>query len=71
VAFLGAFVLVLAGLFLPGALGGTLLLLLAAGLATLLVRTWPVIPTSMRALRLLVLALLATGALLKIFWGAW
>lgn len=56
--FLVALGVALLGLFLPGPVGGVLLLLLAAGLAALLVRTWPVQPPAIRVLRLLVLALL-------------
>jgi len=65
-AFLAALVVVLAGLFLPGAIGGALLLLLAAGLVALLVRTWPVQAPQTRVLRLLMLALLVTVAIYKI-----
>ncbi|WP_422773752.1 DUF6703 family protein [Plantactinospora sp. WMMC1484] len=65
-AFLGALVLVLVALFAPGIVGGALLLLLAAGLAALLVTTWPVQRTATRTLRLLILTLLVAAALMKI-----
>ncbi|MEV1288828.1 DUF6703 family protein [Micromonospora sp. NPDC049679] len=65
--FLGALVLVLAGFFAPGIIGGALLLVLAAGLVALLVTTWPVQAPRTRLLRLLVLGLLITAALMKIF----
>jgi hypothetical protein len=64
--FLAALALVLAGLFAPGIIGGALLLVLFAALATLLVRTWPVQPPPVRALRVSVLALLLAVALVKI-----
>jgi hypothetical protein len=65
-AFLAALVVVLAGLFLPGIIGGSVLLLLAAGLATLLASTWPVQAPQTRAIRLLMLTLLVAVALFKI-----
>ncbi|ASW56239.1 hypothetical protein [Plantactinospora sp. KBS50] len=65
--FLVTLALVLVGLFAPGIVGGGLLLALAAGLLTLLATTWPVQPPATRALRLVVLTLLLTVALLKIF----
>jgi len=65
-AFLVALVVVLAGLFLPGAIGGLILLLLAAGLAILLARTWPVQSPPTRAIRLVMVTLLVAVALFKI-----
>ncbi|MFY1637030.1 DUF6703 family protein [Solwaraspora sp. WMMB335] len=65
-AFLVALVLVLAGLFVPGAGGGLALLVLAAGLAWLLRITWPVLAAAGRLLRLLALTLLIAAALAKI-----
>jgi hypothetical protein len=65
-AFLVARVVVLAGLFLPGIIGALVLLVLAAGLATLLARTWPVQSPPTRAIRLVMLALLVAVALFKI-----
>jgi hypothetical protein len=70
-AFVAALVLVLAGLFVPGPVGGVLLLVLALGLAALARATWPVTPPAQRIPRLVVLLLLVAGGLLKIFWGAW
>ncbi len=70
-AFVAALVLVLAGLFVPGPVGGVLLLVLAAGLAALAWVTWPVTPPAQRIPRLVVLLLLVVAGLLKIFWGAW
>jgi hypothetical protein len=65
--FLAALVLVLLGLFLPDALGGVLLLALVGGLAAVLTRTWRLQPPGLRALRVLVLVLVGTVALTKIF----
>ena len=65
-AFLVALVVVLVGLFLPGVIGALVLLVLAAGLSTLLARTWPVQSPPTRAIRLVMLALLVAVALFKI-----
>ncbi len=64
--FLAALVLVLVGLFAPGIVGGALLLALAAGLAALLVPTWPGQRPATRILRLVILTLLVGAALMKI-----
>jgi hypothetical protein len=64
--FLGALVIVLLGLFLPGALGGLMLLALAVGLAALMRMTWALQPPAARRLRLVVLALIVAVALTKI-----
>lgn len=64
--FLGTLVFVLAALLAPGIVGGALLLALAAGLAALLATTWPVQSAATRMIRLLMLTLLVTGALIKI-----
>lgn len=64
--FLATLALVLLGLFLPGALGGVLLLALAGGLAELLSRTWALQPPGARTLRLVVLTLIVAVALTKI-----
>lgn len=64
--FLAALVLVLVALFAPDAVGGLLLLALAAGLAALLARTWPVQMPATRMIRLLMLTLLVTVALAKL-----
>jgi hypothetical protein len=70
VAFLVTFVLVLAGLFLPGAIGGAILLALAVGLALLVRHTWAATPARLRPMRVIVLVLLAAAGLIKIFFGA-
>jgi hypothetical protein len=64
-AFLVALALMLAGVFLPGIIGGALLLLLAAALAALTFTTWPVQPPSTRALRVLMLVLLLAAVVAK------
>lgn len=64
--FLTALVLVLVALFAPGIVGGGLLLVLAVALGALLVPTWPVQTPATRGLRLVVLTLLVTAALIKI-----
>nr|MDT0662421.1 DUF6703 family protein [Micromonospora sp. DSM 115978] len=64
--FLAALVLVLAGLFAPGIIGGALLLALAVGLGALLVTTWPVQAARTRVVRLVLLTLLVAFALVKI-----
>ncbi len=66
VAFVATLVVVLAGLFAPGIIGGAVLLALAAGLIFLTMTTWPVQPPATRTLRLLVLTMLFTAALYKI-----
>ena len=70
VAIVVALVVVLAGLFIPGPVGGVLLLVVGALLALLMRRTWPVTPTAMRTMRLLVLAALIVVGLAKIFGAA-
>ncbi len=65
-AFAGALVLVLAGLFLPGIVGGAVLLALVAGLAFLSSLTWRVQPPATRMLRLVILTLLLVIAVGKI-----
>jgi hypothetical protein len=62
--FLGALVLVLLGLFVPGAAGGALLLILALVVGVLVVGTWERRPAT-RPLRLAVLLLLMVVALSK------
>ena len=64
--FLATLALVLAAFFAPGIVGGALLLALAAGLAVLLVTTWPVQRPPTRVLRLVMLTLLVGVALAKI-----
>lgn len=64
--FLATLAVVLLVLFAPDPIGGLLLLVLAAGLAAVLVRTWPVQPPTVRVLRLLILGLLVVIALTKL-----
>ncbi|MEU3455905.1 DUF6703 family protein [Micromonospora sp. NPDC006766] len=64
--FLAALVLVLVGLFAPGAAGGVLLLALAGLLVWLMTVTWPVQKPATRVLRLLMLTLLIAVALAKL-----
>ncbi|MGW0434348.1 hypothetical protein ACWDV4_17640 [Micromonospora sp. NPDC003197] len=66
VVFLATLTLVLVAFFAPGIIGGALLLALAAGLALLMVKTWPVQLPATRAVRLLALTLLVAAALVKI-----
>ncbi len=63
--FLGALVVALVALFLPGWYGAIALGLIVIGLAWLMNRTWPVVPPQTRALRLLVLAVFAAFAVYK------
>jgi hypothetical protein len=65
-AFLAVAALVFFGLFLPGVIGGVVLLALAAGLVWLLLRTWPLTAPNMRTVRVLILALLIAVAMFKI-----
>ncbi|HKD96825.1 MAG TPA: DUF6703 family protein [Micromonosporaceae bacterium] len=63
--FLGALVVALVALFLPGWYGAVPLVAIVIGLAWLMSRTWPVVPPATRALRLLVLAVFAAFAVYK------
>lgn len=63
----GAVGLFLLVFFLPGAAGGVLILAIATALVVLLTKTWPVLPSSQRMLRVLVIALLAVFGLLRFF----
>jgi putative effector of murein hydrolase LrgA (UPF0299 family) len=65
-AFLGALVVVLAGLFLPGAVGGAVLAVLALTLGWLTASTWSVQAPRTRVMRLLMLAVLVGVAIIKI-----
>jgi hypothetical protein len=65
-AFLIALALLLAGLFLPGIIGGAVLVLLGAALATLTFATWPVQKTGTRVVRMIMLALLFAVAVAKV-----
>ncbi len=55
-------------LLLPDFLGGALVLVIAAVLVALLSRTWQVLPTQQRVLRLVVIALLVGVGLSKVLW---
>lgn len=63
--FLGALIVVLLGLFVPGVAGGLVLLVLVLALGALVVATWELRPAA-RPLRLAVLALLLVVTLAKI-----
>ncbi|BCJ60829.1 hypothetical protein [Micromonospora endophytica] len=64
--FLVTLALVLVAFFAPGPVGGLLMLLLAAGVAALLITTWRVQTPPTRAIRLLVLTMLVTVGLVKL-----
>ncbi|MDM4720266.1 hypothetical protein QTQ03_12025 [Micromonospora sp. WMMA1363] len=64
--FLVTLVLVLVAFFTPGVVGGLLTLALASAVVALLVTTWAVQTPQTRAIRLLVLTLLVTVALVKL-----
>ncbi|WP_155374864.1 hypothetical protein [Catellatospora vulcania] len=66
-ALLGTLALLVAAVLLPNPYGGVLLLALAAGLAALLITTWPVQPPATRGLRVVVLTLLTAAALTRLF----
>ncbi|MEV0715488.1 DUF6703 family protein [Asanoa sp. NPDC050611] len=65
-AFLGALALILLGLFLPGIIGGLVLLLLAAAMIALTRMTWSVQAPQTRLVRLVLLAVLIGIAVFKI-----
>jgi hypothetical protein len=65
-AFVGALVLLLAGFFAPGIIGGALLFLLGAAMAALTFTTWPVQTAPTRVVRLVLLSLLIGIAVAKI-----
>ena len=64
--FLAATAVVLAGLLLPGAVGGVLLLLVAGALVALLSLTWPHTPPKLLVVRAVILTGLVTFAVLKL-----
>jgi hypothetical protein len=64
--FLGALVIVLLALFLPGWIGAVLLATIIIALAALAARTWSVTAPGTRALRLAVLAAFAVLAIVKL-----
>ncbi|WBB54511.1 hypothetical protein [Verrucosispora sp. WMMD573] len=65
--FLVTLLLALVAFFTPGVVGGLLTLLLAGALAALLVTTWSVQTPQTRTIRLIVLTLLVTAGLVKLF----
>ena len=67
VVFLVGTVIVLVALFVPGPVGGVLLLLVDAAAAALLMGTWHRQPLVGRGIRLVILALLVIMALKRFF----
>jgi hypothetical protein len=65
-AFLVALVVVLAGLFLPGVVGGAVLLVLAVALGWLTATTWSVQAPQTRTMRVVMLAVLVALVIFKI-----
>ena len=65
-AFLGVGTLVFVALVLPGAVGGLLLLALAAGAGWLLAQTWQAHPPRGRVMRLAILGLIVLLAVAKL-----
>jgi uncharacterized protein DUF6703 len=64
-AFIAALALLLAGLFLPGIIGGAVLFVLGAGLAALTFTTWPVQKPATRVVRVVLLVLLFATVIAK------
>ena len=64
--FLIALTLAIVAFLSPGPVGALVLLLIVGAMAALLIRTWPVTPAPMRAVRLLVLLGLLLVAFIKI-----
>jgi hypothetical protein len=64
-AFVAALAVLLAGFFLPGIVGATLLFLLAAALAALTFTTWPVQSPATRVVRIVLLTLLLAAVIVK------
>jgi len=58
---------VLAALFLPGPVGGVILLLVAAVAAVMTIAMWDRLPLVGRGARLVILAILVAGALKRLF----
>jgi hypothetical protein len=67
VVFLVSTVVVLAALFVPGQVGGVMLLLVAGVAAVLTMATWSRLPLVGRGARLVILALLVVFALKRLF----
>jgi len=64
-AFVLALAVLLAGLFLPGIIGAALLFLLGAALVALTFTTWPVQSPPVRAVRVIMLAVLFAAVVAK------
>jgi hypothetical protein len=64
--FLGAAVVVLVGLLVPGVIGGVLLLLIAAALVALVSLTWPHTPPRLLVVRAVILTALVAIAIMKL-----
>ena len=67
VVFLVGTVVVLAALFLPGPIGGVILLLVAFVAAVMTASIWSRLPLVGRGARLVILAILLAGALKRLF----
>lgn len=65
VAFLVALVMLIAGFFLPGIIGGAVLFALGAALTALTFTTWPVQKTGTRVVRVILLVLLFATVVAK------
>lgn len=65
-AFVIALAVMLAGLFLPGIIGATLLFVLGVALAALTFTTWPVQQPASRAVRVVLLVLLFAAVVTKV-----
>jgi hypothetical protein len=63
--FLATLVVALVALFTPGPIGGVLLLVLAGALIWLLTKSWPALPLAARVVRLVVLLIIVTVALMR------
>lgn len=64
--FLGTLVIALAGLFAPGVYGAVILYAVVAALAWLMTKTWAATPPPMLVFRLVMLALFAAIATVKL-----
>jgi hypothetical protein len=67
VVFLVGTLVVLAALFLPGPVGGVILLLVAVVAAAMTIAMWDRLPLVGRGARLVILAILVAGALKRLF----
>ena len=64
-AFIAALIVLLAGFFAPGVIGGALLFILGVALTALTFTTWPVQTPVTRAVRVILLVLLFAAAVAK------